>query len=167
VPVHLARAKCSRVLENRGRSPTVLAGFRRGLLVGEAATANLAVIGCHSVDAMDVGGQKRSWADVSGRPPPVLKIADLTSTGVHRGPLQFDRVPSDSRIACLSPPASAGLAVFLAVSDCIERDSFFPSLISGPFQHGLGSGSQLLDRLEPGRRRSFSAQRRPLRPPGS
>jgi hypothetical protein len=46
------------------------------------ATANSAVIGCHSVDALDVGGQKRSWADVSGRPPPVLKTAGLPSTDV-------------------------------------------------------------------------------------
>jgi hypothetical protein len=41
-------------------------------------------------------------------PQTVLKTADLTSTGVHRGPLQFDRVPSDSRIACLSPFVQQG-----------------------------------------------------------
>ena len=63
------------------------------------AMADLAVIGCHSLEAMDVGGQKRSWADVSGRPPAVLKTASLssaTSTNV--------RLRSVATVA--NPPAS-------------------------------------------------------------
>jgi len=70
--------------------------FRPGLLVGEATTANSAVIGCHSVDVMDVRGQKRSWADVSGRPPTVLKTAGLASAIVRRRPHKMEIWNSES-----------------------------------------------------------------------
>src|SRR5450759_3936696 len=109
--VHLAQAKCSRVLENRGRVFNRFRWFRPGLLAGEAATANSAVIGCHSVDAMDVGGQKRSWADVSGRPPPVLKTAGLTSACVHQRPPMFERRPLKSTYVRHRPQTSVGLSL--------------------------------------------------------
>jgi hypothetical protein len=75
-----------------------------------------AVIGCHSVDAMDVGGQKRSWVDVSGQPPPVLKTAGQLFAAVHQRPLGFSCRDRQSVVVRCRPQSSASLAVILAVS---------------------------------------------------
>jgi hypothetical protein len=92
VPVHLlARAKCSRVLENRGR-------LVRHLLLVPAnplsdlrlAQANLAVIGCQPpTQRMVVDVRESEWTTVDA-PPTVLKTAGLVSASVRQRSPKFD-----------------------------------------------------------------------------
>ena len=96
--------------------PTTLSGRR------EVARANLAVIGCHSVDAMDVGGQKRSWANVSGQPPAVLKTAFLPSAGVHHCSRKMEIQNSKSADVRQRLQTSNRMAVSLAVSLAVISD---------------------------------------------
>src|SRR5712692_5121212 len=62
-------------------------------------------------------GNRTHPGRLSSAPQTVLKTAGLPSIDVHRGPLQFDRTPSDSRTVRLCPAVSVTLAVFLAVID--------------------------------------------------
>jgi hypothetical protein len=62
-------------------------------------------------------GNRTHPGRLNSAPQTVLKTAGLPSTDVHRGPLQFDRTPSDTRTVRHCPLVSVKLAVFLAVSD--------------------------------------------------
>jgi hypothetical protein len=85
-------------------------------------------------------------------PQTVLKTADLTSTYVHRDPLQFDRTPSDSRTVRLCPRVSVKLAVFLAVIDTLRTASprlgqrYARRLVSVQESVFLGPGSEFSPR---------------------
>jgi hypothetical protein len=119
IPVHLlARAKCSRVLENRGRALKPFSGFRLIVSVERAAHhktwLSLAVIQSQRWTLANTDDLGRTRMD---DPPTVLKTAGHASATVHRRPQSIEPEGQDSTAVRRYPRSSAGLAVILAVND--------------------------------------------------
>ena len=69
-------------------------------------------------------GNRTHPGRLSSAPQTVLKTAGLTSGPVHKRSLQFMRKRLHSTIVGSGPPMSAGLAVYLAVSDPSRRFAY-------------------------------------------